>query len=164
MTNRYSVVQRLLLALLFSLTLQTNSLADEQKNTVLGNWKTETTDEGFAKVTIRKVGDSIEGKITWLSEPTYPENDKQGMDGQLKIDRENPDKVLSSRPIIGLVLLRDFEYAGNGVWEKGTIYDPESGNTYKSTIKLSGPNKLKLRGYIGISLIGRTSKWTRLTE
>jgi uncharacterized protein (DUF2147 family) len=55
----------------------------------------------------------------------------------------------------------DFVYDGEGVWEDGDIYDPKSGKTYSCYMKLQSMDKLKVRGYIGISLIGRTTYWTR---
>ena len=48
------------------------------------------------------------------------------------------------------------EYAG------GKITDPESGNVYKSYIKLLGKDKLEVRGYIGIAIIGRSQTWIRV--
>jgi uncharacterized protein (DUF2147 family) len=54
-----------------------------------------------------------------------------------------------------------FTPAGSGKWENGTIYDPKSGNTYACNMELEGTNTLRLRGYIGISLIGRTEVWKR---
>ena len=47
-------------------------------------------------------------------------------------------------------------------WAGGMIYDPNSGNTYKGTMRLVDRNTLKLRGYIGISLFGRSDTWTRV--
>jgi hypothetical protein len=44
---------------------------------------------------------------------------------------------------------------------KQNIYDPKNGNTYSCTIKMLNPNTLEVRGYIGVSLIGRTDTWTK---
>ena len=60
--------------------------------------------------------------------------------------------------------LSGFRYDVDGRWVDGRIYDPNSGNTYKGTIQQVDANTLKLRGYIGISLFGRTEKWTRDDE
>ena len=46
-------------------------------------------------------------------------------------------------------------------WDSGTIYDPKSGSTYSCFMELDGPDRIKVRGFIGISLIGRTDVWTR---
>jgi len=50
---------------------------------------------------------------------------------------------------------------GDGEWSGGTIYDPNNGKTYSCKLKLTGPDTLKVRGYIGISLIGRSETWKR---
>jgi len=52
---------------------------------------------------------------------------------------------------------------GNGAWSGGFICDPNSGKTYRGKLTLKDPNTIKLRGYIGISLIGRTETWARQT-
>jgi uncharacterized protein (DUF2147 family) len=61
---------------------------------------------------------------------------------------------------VGTVILKDFKYSGK-TWEDGTIYDPKNGKTYSCIIKAKGLNNLDIRGYIGISLLGRTTNWTR---
>ena len=53
-------------------------------------------------------------------------------------------------------------YDGDGLWKKGTIYDPDNGKTYKCKLRLVSDDVLNVRGYIGVSLIGRTSQWTRV--
>ena len=75
-------------------------------------------------------------------------------------DAENKDEKLRSRNLKDLIMLTDFVF-NDGVWEEGEIYDPVSGNTYSCTIKLK-ENKLDIRGYIGISLFGRTTVWERV--
>jgi uncharacterized protein (DUF2147 family) len=119
---------------------------------VIGTWLTASTK---AKVTIYKEGSKYNGKITWLKEPNYP-------DGKPKVDKNNPEKSKQSIPLLGLNMLKDFVF-NDGQWEDGTIYDPENGKTYSCTIKYRD-GKLDLRGYIGISLIGRTQTWFRIPD
>ncbi len=76
-------------------------------------------------------------------------------------DDLNPDPALRGRKLQGLVIMSGFEYDSDGKWSKGTIYDPNSGNTYKCTLRLIDRNTLKVRGYIGLSLFGRNDTWTR---
>ncbi len=76
-------------------------------------------------------------------------------------DEKNPDVSLKKRTLKGVVILKDMTY-DNGIWKNGTIYDPESGNTYKATIKLKSDGNLTLRGYIGVHALGRNSVWTRI--
>lgn len=143
--------------LLLSLSATVCWAADDA-DAVLGQWLTA---DGKAKVEVVKHGDSYDGSIVWLKEPNYPADDKQGMGGKLKVDRENPDKSLQSRPIIGLPLISGFKYAGDNVWTDGHIYDPESGKLYSCKMTLMMDGSLKVRGYVGISLFGRTEIWTR---
>ena len=75
-------------------------------------------------------------------------------------DEKNPDASLKKRTLKGVVILKDMTY-DNGIWKNGTIYDPESGNTYTATIKLKSDGNLTLRGYIGVPALGRNSVWTR---
>lgn len=65
-----------------------------------------------------------------------------------------------NKPVLGLNILTGLEKEGDE-WSGGTILDPRNGKVYKCYIKLENPDKLKIRGYIGISLIGKTAYWTR---
>ena len=120
---------------------------------ILGTW---LTTDGKAHIEIYPCGDLYCGKIVWLSEPL--EN------GQPKRDKENPDEALRDRPIIGLILVRDFSYDGDGTWSGGKVYDPESGDEYQGRMTLKDPMTLDLRGYILLPLFGRTERWTRVVS
>ncbi len=78
-----------------------------------------------------------------------------------RLDDLNPDPALRDRPLHGITILQGFEYEGDHVWKGGTIYDPNSGKSYKSSMTLVDENTLKVRGFIGISLFGRSDTWTR---
>lgn len=64
------------------------------------------------------------------------------------------------KPIIGLVIIENIKEDGNE-FNGGTILDPENGETYKCYLKLETKNKLKVRGYLGVPLFGRTQFWIR---
>lgn len=116
--------------------------------------KTWLTGNKEAKIKIEKGTDGkFNGKIVWLKVPNYP-------DGTPKVDKENPDKTKRSTPILGLPLLKGFEFKSGNVWENGTIYDPESGKTYSCVIKLTKEGNLDVRGFVGFSWIGRTDTWS----
>jgi len=87
--------------------------------------------------------------------------DKAGDRQPSDTDELNPDSALRSRLLLGLTIMDGFDYAGEGKWKNGRIYDPNSGKTYKCKLTLIDENTLELRGYIGISLLGRTERWTR---
>lgn len=78
-----------------------------------------------------------------------------------RVDKFNPDPALRERALLGITILHGFTYEGDNVWKGGTIYDPNSGKTYKSTMTLVDHDTLKVRGYIGVSLFGRSDTWTR---
>ena len=145
-----SIVQLIfvvLVALLFSSQIFAQTAADK----VVGVWLTQNKD---GKIEIYKAGNQYYGKLVWGKE-LYEKDGKT-----LKKDIQNPDKKLQSRTLLNLVLLTGFLYKDE-YWQEGKIYDPESGKTYNSIIKLEG-NKLKLTGYIGITLFGRTEVWERV--
>ncbi len=133
--------------------------ADEDK--IVGLWSTPRND---CKIEIFKNGSKYCGRIAWLKEPLYPSDDDGGMAGRPVVDRENPNPNLRSRSLIGLQLIEGLTYIGKNVWEKGTIYNPDNGKTYKCKMILSALNRLEVRGFVGIPLLGATSIWTRQTE
>lgn len=144
----------ILLAVFSSVSLSSFHSQNEEGDVLIGVWE---PGNGRAKVKITKIGDKYYGKIVWLKEP----KDEQG---QPKTDKNNPDESMRSTPLLGYRLLKDFVYKGNNTWEEGTIYDPENGSTYNCTIKLKDANTLDVRGYIGVSMIGRTDTWKRLEK
>jgi uncharacterized protein (DUF2147 family) len=132
---------------------------------ILGVWATDPEGGGGpAHVEIYTNGDSYQGKIIWLGEPLYTADDDGESPGTPKADHNNPDPALRSRPIIGLVMLDGFVFDGKDTWHGGTIYDPNNGKTYKCKMRLTDDGKLKVRGFIGFSLLGRTEVWTRVND
>ena len=121
---------------------------------ILGTWLNQ---EATGKIELYKENGKICGKLVWLREP----NDK--ITGLPRTDKENPDDKLKSTPLIGLKNMNDFTFDGKEEWSGGTIYDPKNGKTYKCYIRFETPTKLKVRGYVGISLIGRNTYWTKTT-
>lgn len=130
-----------------------------EADAICGQWFTSGQD---ARIEIFKVNGKYHGKVAWEKQSTYPEGDPEF--GKTKHDRKNPDVTKRDQPLLGLTLLADFEYAGGNSWNHGTLYNPEDGNTYKTKLALTPEGTLKVRGYLGISLLGRTVVWTRCEE
>jgi len=124
---------------------------------ILGRWKTQMD---RSELEIYRCGEKICGKVVWLKNPDYV-NSKDGPVGTPKIDRKNPDPALRDRPIIGLQVIDGLTPADENRWENGACYDPESGHKYKCKMRLSSNDRLEVRGFIGISLFGRTYILTR---
>jgi len=137
------------LFLLASLLLS-GIVARAQKDRLEGLWYNE---EKSARIRIFRATDKkFYGKIDWLKVPEA--------DGAPRKDGNNPDAKKRGQPLLGLVILKGFHPAGENLYEGGTIYDPKNGKTYSCKITYKG-NVLDVRGYVGISLIGRTTTWTR---
>tara|TARA_B100000579_G_C22748564_1_gene812826 strand:+ start:399 stop:824 length:426 start_codon:yes stop_codon:yes gene_type:complete len=95
-----------------------------------------------------------EGRIVWLAEP-YDEN------GNVKLDTKNPDKELQKRTLHGLTIIKNLSIANDKKWTNGTIYDARTGRTYSLNVTLADIDNLILKGYMGFSFIGKSTKWTR---
>lgn len=139
------------LSLFLLFTLVTASVIAHDKDAILGKWVNST---GEAHVEIKKRSDKYFGKIVWIKDP-------KGTEGTVKTDLKNPDASLRKQPILGMEILKNFVY-DDGKWTDGTIYDPKSGKTYSCNMTMKENGDLSMRGYIGISLIGRSEIWKRV--
>lgn len=139
---------RIALILLLAVAASINVKAQTDK--VEGLWY---NDVKTAKILITKESNGkFYGKVVWLKEPLK--------DGKPKVDEMNTDEKLRSRPRLGLPVLADFVKDGDNKYSGGTIYDPNNGKTYSCKMTYKGET-LDIRGYIGISLFGRTTTWSR---
>jgi uncharacterized protein (DUF2147 family) len=77
-------------------------------------------------------------------------------------DIENPDKTLRHRNLLGMKLVTQLTYRGNGLWDNGKIYDPNSGNTFDARITLTSPNTAVVRGFWKYRWLGRSMVFNRL--
>jgi uncharacterized protein (DUF2147 family) len=125
--------------------------AQVKADDIVGFWLTHG--DKPAKVQVYRTGDLFAGKIVWLQFPV--EN------GKPKMDEKNPEESKRSQPLVGLVIMSRFKFDNDDEWSDGKIYDPQNGKTYNCYLSLKDKNTLKVRGYIGITLIGRTDYWTR---
>jgi uncharacterized protein (DUF2147 family) len=129
-------------------------MAYAEEPSATGFWV--TPDHG-AVIKIAPCDTGLCGRLVTLRDDHKP--------GDVPRDAKNPDKSLRNTPMCGLVMMGGLKPAkGKSTeWEGGWVYDPESGDTYKAEMRLDGADTLKLRGYLGISLFGKTQEWTRET-
>jgi uncharacterized protein (DUF2147 family) len=139
---------------------------DDRGDALLGQWYTADNE---SKVEVVKKDGKFFGTIIWLSEPNYGPDEIEP--GKSKRDSHNPDESKQHDPVIGIQVLKNFQYvAGEQTWESGTIYDPANGRTYKCVIRFKDDPKgvdgkaLHVRGYIGIPTLGRTTVWYRVPK
>jgi uncharacterized protein (DUF2147 family) len=110
-----------------------------QADNIIG-WYWAPAKDGI--VEIYKNGNTYEGKTIWILKPLT--------------DHHNPDPAKRHQSLLGMVYLKGFVHR-NGEYINGTIYNPDNGNTYSAKLWMEGEH-LMMRGFIGISLIGKTEK------
>lgn len=125
--------------------------AGENPDAILGIWSNGTNK---GQIQIYRQNGKYYGKIIWLAKP----NDEKGLP---KVDKNNPDKRVRSKPLLGLIMLRDFKFEDDE-WVDGKIYNPDDGKEYKAYMKLKDNQTLSVRGYIGFSWIGKTETFQRV--
>lgn len=118
----------------------------------VGTWKTIDDETGKEKsyVEIFEKDGKYYGKVTKIL--------TKGKENS-KCDKCSGD--LKGKPILGMVVLSGLKKDGSE-WSGGKIVDPNSGKEYKASMKLNGKDKLDVRGYVGISLVGRTQTWHKV--
>ncbi len=132
----------LILALLgFSYGFSQNKTTD-----ILGTYMNPDAD---AILKVYESGGKYFGKLVWIKKPE-------------SLDANNPDPAKRSQKKLGMVIMNNFVFDGDDTWEKGTIYDPKNGKTYDCKVTRDTKGNLDIRGFIGISLIGRTSHFTKI--
>lgn len=136
----------------FILILATKSIAaatPPQVHSPIGYWKTE---EGKTKVHVYHCGENICGKIIDLKEPNDPVTNK-------------PKADPSGTPMINMEIMKGFKKENETHWNDGEIYDPKEGKNYSAEFTVSEDGKkLELRGYVLVTLFGRTQTWERIGE
>ncbi|MBB1150387.1 MULTISPECIES: DUF2147 domain-containing protein [unclassified Myroides] len=119
---------------------------------IVGKWKTFDDQTGDAKsiVEILEKDGKYHGKVVEILNPAKKDSKCENCPGTDK-----------GKPIEGLTIIKNLTKKG-AEYTGGTIIDPQSGKEYKCSIKTNGTTKLEVRGYVGISLIGRTQTWTKM--
>jgi len=121
--------------------LETSFPAD----TLVGKWWTEGK-EGLMKIEKTKNG---RYQVILLG---GKEEDKK--------DVKNPDPKLRDRKLKGIVIMWNLKFE-DGEYVDGYCYNPRDGNTYRVKMKITGPESLRLRGYLLVPLLGQSQDWAR---
>ena len=122
--------------------------ADAQAKQILGRWLTETRD-GIIEISIA-ADDTYQGRLIAGDSPQ-------------RVDKNNPDPAKQSELLLGQVILLRLSYKGHAQWSGGSVYDPNSGRYYHCSVEMIDQDHLRLHGYVGISILGRSQVWTRYT-
>ena len=138
------------LSLLVVLLLASASPAIAQRvdpSTIIGTYWNAERD---AQIEIYEENGTYQGRIAWVQNPGLDDN--------------NPDPSLRDRPVLGLDFLKGFTFDGKKTWSGGRVYSPDNGKTYKGKMWMEGPNTLRMRGFVGVSMLGRTESFERVEE
>lgn len=120
---------------------------------IVGQWLSENKD---LMVEVFKINEAYAAKVVWFK------CDLKTPDMHAFKDTENPDPKLRNRPWLGMIVVNNLKFDGKREWNDGNIYDPNSGKTYKSVVRLQSPNALIVRGYWGIELFGKDLKFNKI--
>jgi len=131
---------------LCALRLPLVSAQDAAASALAGRWLTEPRD-GIIEIA-RSADGSFQGRIIGGNAPG-------------RVDARNPDAGRRQQLLLGQIILLGMRPDGAAAWSGGTIYEPDSGRTYKCHLELIDRDHLKVRGFIGVSLLGRSQIWTR---
>jgi uncharacterized protein (DUF2147 family) len=139
-------------SILFGLALYFVMTLNAQSQTVLGKWKTIDDETGQAKsiVEVYEKSGKVYGKIIEILNPEKRKSLCTKCSGEDK-----------NAPVLGLVIIKGLVKDGDE-YNGGKILDPLKGEEYKCFIALDGKDKLKVRGFVGVSLFGRTQYWYRV--
>ncbi|MBN8669229.1 MAG: DUF2147 domain-containing protein [Chitinophagales bacterium] len=145
-------MKNILLTISWILLLGFNALGQStyKGDDIIGVWLSEKRD---GKIEIYRSGNKYDGRLIW-GKAMF---EADGITS--KKDVKNGEEKLRTRNLKNLVILTNFTFE-DGAWEGGKIYDPESGKTYSCNIRMKG-NVLLIRGYIGLSMFGKTTIWSR---
>lgn len=122
------------------------TLFSQNGDVIIGTYMTENN-EGMVEIT--KKDSKYYGKLIWTKKIA-------------PLDINNPDEKQRADKLTGKEILKDFDFNGKDLWHNGTIYDPKNGKTYSCKITRNEKGNLYVRGFIGFSLLGRTTFWVKV--
>lgn len=139
---------RLIALTLMAITGLSAPAALAAKDPAEGLWLTENE---RSVIEIKPCEQGLCGYVYWI------------IPGGLKFDAQNPDNTKRGEPICGLPILWGFEQDGKGDWSGGTIYKADDGDYYDANLGVREDGTLKVRGYMGLALFGKTQIWNRVS-
>lgn len=145
---------RAVLCVAAGLALPVAALAELPADPAHGLWLTENEK---AIVEIAPCGDETCGRMVWVANPV----DERGAP---KRDAKNADDGNRDRSLCGLELVGGLHRAGEGAWGDGWLYNPRDGATYSAELRALSPERLEVRGYLGLPVLGQSQVWTRVGD
>ncbi|MET0299007.1 MAG: DUF2147 domain-containing protein [Flavitalea sp.] len=142
------------LILFVTIMLSIAVLGQQPADKIIGTWESVDSDVKLKFEFFRSDGTYF-GKLLHAS-------NMYEVDGKTpKTDSKNPDPKLRTRSRYGIINITNLVF-DDGEYSGGSLYNPEEGRIYRLKAELTGPNDMDFRGYMGISLLGKTMKFKRV--
>ncbi|MAE52204.1 MAG: hypothetical protein CMH27_10375 [Micavibrio sp.] len=142
--NKVLIVPGLLVAMIVFLT----AISANAETPLDGYWLTENE---RSVIKVKECDMGLCGHVYWI------------IDGGMQTDLNNPEETLRGRPMCGLPILWGMEKQSATEWEDGKIYKADDGDIYDADLELLDDGTLKVRGYLGLSWLGKTQIWKRVS-
>lgn len=139
---------RYFLAVMALLALPSGAADGRTTDPVHGYWLTQNHK---AIVEMAPCGTATCGRMVWVDS------------GRSSADRDQAGHAGYARPLCGIELIGGLKRAGVGDWQDGWVYNPKNGETYGAEVHALSPYLLKVRGYLGTTLLGKSQVWTRVS-
>ena len=134
------------LLVLLSLFASISGFAQNKTGDIIGTYMNPDAD---AILKIYETSGKYFGKLIWTKNSN-------------NLDSNNPDVSKRSQKRLGLVIMNNFKFDGDDTWDSGTIYDPKNVKTYDCKVTRDAKGNIDIRGFVGISLLGRTSHFNKV--
>lgn len=153
-TGTHYTIVILALSLAFALFMNTppahaSKATNAESTPIAGYWLTQNK---RSVIEIEPCAQGLCGYIYWI------------IDGGMQYDSKNPDTAQRDKPMCGLPILWGFEKQETGYWDNGRIYKADDGDIYSAYLNLQKDGTLKVRGYMGFSMLGKTQIWNRVKK
>ncbi len=141
-----------LLACVFSVSVSVTAAFAASSKAPTGLWLTDNKRSAIELYQCKKGEPLLCGKIAWI------------IDGGMQFDNKNPDASQHNKKLCGMNILRGLRMDGPGEWTDGKIYKADEGDMYDADMEVLSDNQVKLRGYMGMTILGKSQTWTRVSS
>lgn len=148
-SDEHTFMKLLFLFLLFS----TSHIAPAKSADIVGHSISKSKD---LKIEVFEKEGKFYGKMVWFE---IYEKDKTMNDFK---DNKNPSPSLRNRQWKDMVVMTDLRFNNEGYWSEGKIYDPNSGHTFSSLVKITSPGSITVRGFLGFEILGKSLEFTKV--
>ncbi len=138
-----------LLACVFAVSISSQAIAQTKAPT--GLWLTENKRSAIELYQCKKGEPLLCGKIAWI------------IDGGMQFDTKNPDASQHNKKLCGMTILKGLRMEGPGKWTDGKVYKADEGDLYDADLEVLSDTQVKLRGYMGMTILGKSQTWTRVS-